>query len=47
MEFVAGNVIAFGCSVNIGNRSIPHLHEITATFDNSSEKRLKKRPTFG
>lgn len=42
MEFVAGNVIPLGCSVNIGNRSISHLHEITATFDNSSEKSLLK-----
>lgn len=33
--------------MNIGNRSISHLHEITVTFDNSSEKRLKKkRPTY-
>lgn len=46
MEFVAGNVIPLWLRREHRNRSISHLHEITVTFDNSSEKRLEKRPTY-
>lgn len=39
MEFVTGNVVLFGYSVNIINRSVSHLHEIMDTSDNRKKKK--------